>query len=1101
MNAILRQVAITLENNSLLRYFAEVTTGACLLVAVALVLGAALRRQSASMRHGLWAAALVSLLVLSVAKFILPMQLSLGVWDARTIDGPAEVGARQPVPTGQGQEAAATDPQVASDPTSIEASVESTSPFGEPLASGSTNSPTPLHSDRKFAPITFQQAFIAVWFLGSISVLFPYVKSIVAIRRLIARSQIISSGPIHSLTSDLAARLVIRRRLAVCVSSDTLIPIVAGWRRPTIILPASSADWPLDRKRQVILHELAHVQRGDIAWALTARVACAVHWFNPLAWLVAGQLRREREAACDDVVLTMGEPANTYATNLLEIARASRGGARLLMAGTAMARSTNVRRRIVAILDDCRPRQQSRRVTSCVYFIAVIGMSLALAAVGTPRPADAQMRLTATAPAMPQSVPATTPNDGQPTAAAGPPARLGWQTESLPLAHRGAVWDLAFSPDGKLLATCAYNRERDKSIYLWELATGKLIRRLDPKNDSSSDAMAVAFSPDGKLIAGCWGSQGHASVWDVATGQLQFSIRLHDTTVFHLEFLPDSTHFVTGGVDGKIQVVRVADRAIAVTWAPKPEEEAAENRGIFGGGHPNSVKSLDVASDGKRILTVRSKPGASEFMVWQIGAIEPVLRIERPNVGGDGGRAFHTARFSPDGSRIISAGSRIISRENTDLMQESTTVRVLVISQWNATTGESVAEIVAKDVNGYGHLEISPDGRTLATDDFDAVHLWRFGEDRPFRRIPRSGQLWGYSKFSPDGRFWGAGFNNGVRVYELAKEEFVAGSGADSTSISAVAWSGDGSKVALSRGNHDGRQLDLGKVEIWDVAGRRHIKTFPTDSPRDPLAEIPPLSTLEFSPDGETVFSAGGTLVRQWRVTSGERLGEIKTGRSSIRASGLELTPDGRRAIVSHTRDISLHDLADGRKLAELPDLGTVLATRFSTDGQNVWVVDDRGRVFRWDPQQNTRVGEYKAEWRTDQERGDPSDAAWTKAAVFSPDARTLVTSHQQSNRSPGAVVFWDNELGQVIRVIRDQPVYQLAVSPDGKLLAGFEIRTSGNGRDPTNTIHIWDLNTGRELITLQPQDARATAIAFSPDSKQLLTGFDRGTFAIWDVR
>jgi len=54
--------------------------------------------------------------------------------------------------------------------------------------------------------------------------------------------------------------------------------------------------------------------------------------------------------------------------------------------------------------------------------------------------------------------------------------------------------------------------------------------------------------------------------------------------------------------------------------------------------------------------------------------------------------------------------------------------------------------------------------------------------------------------------------------------------------------------------------------------------------------------------------------------------------------------------------------------------------------------------------------------------------------------------------------------------------------------------------RDTTDTIHIWDMATGDELFTLEPQDARATAMAFSPDGKQLLTGFDRGTIAIWDV-
>jgi WD40 repeat protein len=67
--------------------------------------------------------------------------------------------------------------------------------------------------------------------------------------------------------------------------------------------------------------------------------------------------------------------------------------------------------------------------------------------------------------------------------------------------------------------------------------------------------------------------------------------------------------------------------------------------------------------------------------------------------------------------------------------------------------------------------------------------------------------------------------------------------------------------------------------------------------------------------------------------------------------------------------------------------------------------------------------------------------------------------------------------------------------------VAGVEKNIGVAGQEPSETIHVWDMATGRELFTLQPADARATAMAFSPDSKQLLTGFDRGTFAIWDVR
>jgi WD40 repeat protein len=141
------------------------------------------------------------------------------------------------------------------------------------------------------------------------------------------------------------------------------------------------------------------------------------------------------------------------------------------------------------------------------------------------------------------------------------------------------------------------------------------------------------------------------------------------------------------------------------------------------------------------------------------------------------------------------------------------------------------------------------------------------------------------------------------------------------------------------------------------------------------------------------------------------------------------------------------------------------------------------------------------AEWRTADDGASPQDFLAVVSAVFSPDAASLAISHERTsrtNRSP-ALVFWDNELKQVKKVLRNQPVYQLAISPDGRRLAGIEIDASGHVA--TDAIHVWDVATGRELFTLQPRDARATAMAFSPDGKQLLTGFDRGTYAIWDVQ
>jgi TonB family protein len=123
-----------------------------------------------------------------------------------------------------------------------------------------------------------------------------------------------------------------------------------AWRvlRPVILLPSEADEWPPQRLRAVLLHELAHIDRHD-CWTLAmAELAVALYWFHPLVWWAAGCARRERERACDDRVLAAGVAASGYADDLLEVARRRLDSA---LPAPAMARASNLETRLRAILD------------------------------------------------------------------------------------------------------------------------------------------------------------------------------------------------------------------------------------------------------------------------------------------------------------------------------------------------------------------------------------------------------------------------------------------------------------------------------------------------------------------------------------------------------------------------------------------------------------------------------------------------------------------------------------------------------------------------------------------------------------------------------
>jgi HEAT repeat protein/beta-lactamase regulating signal transducer with metallopeptidase domain len=137
------------------------------------------------------------------------------------------------------------------------------------------------------------------------------------------------------------------------------MPIACGLLRPTVVLPAEADQWPDERVRVVLLHELAHVRRRDCLTQAVADAACGIFWFNPLAWMAVRELRRERERACDDEVLAAGTTGPDYAAHLLDIARAMRGASldSVFSSGVAMAHRSELEGRLMAILDDARPRR------------------------------------------------------------------------------------------------------------------------------------------------------------------------------------------------------------------------------------------------------------------------------------------------------------------------------------------------------------------------------------------------------------------------------------------------------------------------------------------------------------------------------------------------------------------------------------------------------------------------------------------------------------------------------------------------------------------------------------------------------------------------
>ncbi len=218
------------------------------------------------------------------------------------------------------------------------------------------------------------------WFAGVTVVLIRMAAGQFYRRRFLRSAQPAQGAEWAQLLGGACETLRLRRPVTLLLSANELMPMTWGWWRPVVLLPAEAAQWPDERRRVVLLHELAHVKRRDYLTQIAAQLVCALYWFNPLVWLAARQMRVEREGACDDLVLSGGCKASEYAGHLVDIAGSFHRVPQ--MAAIAMARSSHLEGRVAAIVDVSRNRRL--RTSAAIVILALIaGIAVCLGGSGT----------------------------------------------------------------------------------------------------------------------------------------------------------------------------------------------------------------------------------------------------------------------------------------------------------------------------------------------------------------------------------------------------------------------------------------------------------------------------------------------------------------------------------------------------------------------------------------------------------------------------------------------------------------------------------------------------------------------------------------------
>ncbi len=617
------------------------------------------------------------------------------------------------------------------------------------------------------------------------------------------------------------------------------------------------------------------------------------------------------------------------------------------------------------------------------------------------------------------------------------------------LGHTGAVYLTSFSPDGKTLATAAY----DRTVRLWDTSDPTRPKPLGkPLTGHTSWVSSAVFSPDGRTLASA-GDDGTVRLWDVGDPRhprpLGAPLSGHDGTIYLLAFSPDGKTLAAATEDRKVRLWNMRDRG-----RPKPLGTLS--------GHTAAVRSVAFSPDGK-ILAGGGDDGT--IRLWNMADPRHPKRIGKVLTGHTD--LIHSVAFSPDGRTLASGAA-----DNT-------------IRLWDVGDPRR-AELLGAPLTGHSgpiwSVAFSPDGNMLAAASQDSTaSLWNVQDPAYPSQVGEplagsSGEMYALG-FSPDGRTLATGSgDNTVRLWSIPTSDMIGRVGA---------FRPDGRVLATAARDE--------KVRMWNVA--KPGRPVPLGKPFSPGKGA--VREPTFSPDGR-IFAVmtGGRTVRLWNVTDPARpvpAGPPLDLRTRF-AGALAFSPDGRTlASVYDDRTIRLWDVSDPKRVRPLGapltgHKGYVNALVFSRDGRmlasgsadntiRLWKVTDRRHVVRLGAPLTGHLGPINA-------------------LAYGPDGHTLA-----SGSDDNTVRLWNitdprkaTRLGRPLTGHTDS-IVSLTLSRDGTTLAS-------GGND--NAVRLWDITVPSEADaigqSMSPNAKTGNFLSFSPQSHMLGVSSGADTVRLWDL-
>ena len=756
----------------------------------------------------------------------------------------------------------------------------------------------------------------------------------------------------------------------------------------------------------------------------------------------------------------------------------------------------------------------------------------------------------------------------------------------------GGTAGISLSADGKTAATVSDN----KTIQVWDVAKGE--ERLKLKGvGPNSQLRAVALSPDGKRLAAAgaesnnpmFPQQGIAYLWDVATEKVVAKLDAgNQGTLLSLAFAADGATLYTGGTDGALRAWDTADGkarfayesnffAQAIAASPDGKTLATARNVVVlhdaGTGelvgqleHGNSRPMAAAFTDGgKKIVTVGE---LGTVKLWDVSG-KKLLSTLRVDPRPEPLPAPVTATAAPDGSLVALATEDrgvllydgVTGNLKATIRGHGEPVTCLAFSPdskllltgssdntarlWDAAAGKELA-VLKGHTNWVYAVAFAADGKTLATGSYDkSVRLWDMtGKSLATIEDAHRGSVRAVA-FSPDGKTLATGGSDKlVKLWDVAKREARHTIKGHPAAVRAVAFGPSGMVVASASedgtiritGADDGkdrfnRKDHNDEVVALRFAGPRTLVsggadgTFRIMDPTDGTV----VASFNAHPGGVTGFAVtpGGLLsvgqdriIKRWKSDSQPTVRLLAGHEGPLHAA--QFSNDGKRLVSCGNwpeggdKTLRIWDVEAGKQLLKIDHPGQASMAAFSPDGKFVASVSNDTSAYLWDAETGEQLRKYKGHtaglngvaFSADGKRlmtsgGDKTVRVWTVATgaevmkftghtdmirrcAFHPDGKHALSAGRDS-----FIRMWELDTGKEVRKFPSNGNWAdcLGLSKDGKYVA-----TGGK------TVRVWETATGKLLHDCDGHRFGTTGADFSPDGKYLVSSGYDGVTKLWDV-